>query len=60
MKLKTPEFPRPADAEQRLGVEPVICYPVDTLPPAPLDLYRAAREGMEKIDEALAPARDDL
>lgn len=58
MKLQNPEFAPPADADQRLGVEPVICYPVDTLPPAPLDLYRAAREGMEKISEALAPARD--
>lgn len=58
MKLKTPEFPRPADAQHRLNVEPVICYPVDTLPPAPLALYRAAREGMAKVCEALAPARD--
>ena len=49
MKLKTPEFPRPADAQHRLNVEPVICYPVDTLPPAPLPLYRAAREGMAKV-----------
>jgi len=58
MKLKTPEFAAPADAAQRQQIEPIVCYPVNTLPPAPLDLHRAARAGMEKVGEALAPARD--
>ena len=58
MKLKQPVFPAPADAAARLGVEPVICYPVDTLPPAPMDLYANAAEGMELVGEALAPPRD--
>jgi len=58
VKLKQPVFPAPADAATRLGVEPVICYPVDTLPPAPMDLYASAAEGMELVGEALAPPRD--
>ena len=58
MKLKQPVFPAPADATARLGVEPVICYPVDTLPPAPMDLYASAAEGMGLVGEALAPPRD--
>ncbi len=58
MKLKQPVFSAPADAAARLGVEPVICYPVDTLPPAPMDLYVSAAEGMELVGEALAPPRD--
>ena len=58
MKLKQPVFSAPADAAARLGVEPVICYPVDTLPPAPMDLYASAAEGMELVGEALAPPRD--
>ncbi len=36
----------------------MICYPVDTLPPAPMDLYASAAEGMELVGEALAPPRD--
>ena len=58
MKLKQPVFSAPADAAARLGVEPVICYPVDTLPPAPMDLYASAAEDMELVGEALAPPRD--
>ena len=56
MKLKQPVFSAPADAAARLGVEPVICYPVDTLPPAPMDLYASAAEGMELVGEALRGA----
>ncbi|MGY6696520.1 MAG: urea carboxylase-associated family protein [Roseinatronobacter sp.] len=33
----------PKDAEARRAIAPVICYPTETLPPAPLDLYHAAR-----------------
>jgi len=40
------------------AVEPVICYPVDTLPPPDLALYACAREGAEKTGEVLVPARD--
>jgi uncharacterized protein YcgI (DUF1989 family) len=48
----------PSDAEARRAIRPVICYPNETLPKPPLELYRAARVGATKIDEVLAPARD--
>ncbi|MBZ0129409.1 MAG: DUF1989 domain-containing protein [Rhodobacteraceae bacterium] len=53
-----PETDPPADAEARKAVRPVICYPVDTLPPPPMARYRAARQDMEKIAEVIAPPRD--
>ncbi len=58
MKLTAPHHPFPADAEDRRAVAPVICYPVDTLPPPDLALYARAREGMEKIGEVLVPPRE--
>jgi len=48
----------PQDAEERRAVEPVIVYPDDTLQPADLDLYRAARATAEKVSEARAEPRD--
>ncbi|MBR9843531.1 MAG: DUF1989 domain-containing protein [Rhodobacteraceae bacterium] len=48
----------PSDAEERRAIRPVICYPNETLPKPPMALYRATREGAEKIDEVLVPARD--
>lgn len=48
----------PADAAERRAIQPVICYPNDTLPPADLALYRAARATATKTDEVLVPARD--
>ena len=58
MKLTTPHHPAPADAEARKGVEPVICYPVDTLPPPDLALYGRARDGAVKTGEVLVPPRE--
>ncbi len=58
MKLNTPHHAAPADAGARKGIEPVICYPVDTLPPPDLALYRRAREGAGKTGEVLVPPRD--
>ncbi|WP_424944079.1 urea carboxylase-associated family protein [Aliiroseovarius crassostreae] len=58
MKLDTPETMPPQDAETRKAIAPVICYPPDTLTPAPLDLYRTARATAQKVDEVLVPARD--
>ena len=49
---------RPADAEDRRAVKPVICYPNETLPKPDLSLYQAAREGAHKTSEVLVPARD--
>ena len=48
----------PSDAEERRAVEPVICYPTETLRPPRLDLYRAARGLARKIDEVTVPPRD--
>ncbi len=48
----------PADAEDRRAIKPVICYPNETLPEAPLALYKAARATATKVDEVLIPARD--
>ncbi|MDA5095264.1 DUF1989 domain-containing protein [Aliiroseovarius sp. KMU-50] len=58
MKLDTPENTAPDDAANRKSIAPVICYPPETLPPVPLDLYRAARATAQKVDEVLIPARD--
>ncbi len=58
MKLTRPETAAPADADARRAVRPVICYPVHTLPPADMALYRAARDGLVKTAEVLVPARE--
>lgn len=58
MKPADPHHRAPADADARRAVQPVICYPVDTLPAPDLDLYADAREGMEKTGEVLVPARE--
>ncbi|MEP3334197.1 DUF1989 domain-containing protein [Sedimentitalea sp.] len=51
-------FDPPADAEARRAVQPVICYPPDTLPAPDLSLYRAARENAVKTSEVLVPPRE--
>jgi uncharacterized protein YcgI (DUF1989 family) len=48
----------PQDAEARRAIEPVIVYPDDTLEPADLALYRAARATAEKVDDARAEPRE--
>lgn len=48
----------PADAAARKAAAPVICYPVDRLPPAPLALYHAARDRLVQVDELVVPARE--
>ena len=49
---------KPADAEARRAIQPVICYPNETLPVPDLALYRAARATARKVDEVIAPARE--
>lgn len=58
MKPEHPAHPVPADAAARKGVRPVICYPVETLPPPDQRALRAAREGSVKTGETLVPPRD--
>jgi len=48
----------PKDADARRAVAPVICYATETLPQPDLALYRAAREGMEKVGETIVPPRE--
>lgn len=48
----------PVDADARRAVEPVICYPNETLPVPDIALYAAARKTAEKIDEVLVAPRD--
>ena len=58
MKPSFPETPPPVDEAARKRVAPVICYPVETLPPADVESYRAARLGWTKTDEVRVPPRD--
>jgi uncharacterized protein len=54
----TPQHQAPADAAARRAVEPVICYPVDTLPQADPAVYAAARETMEGVHQVIVPPRE--
>ncbi len=48
----------PSDADRRRAVEPVICYPNDTLPAPEMALYAAARATARKQSETWVPPRD--
>ena len=48
----------PSDAEARWALEPVICYPVETLPAPDMEMLDAARATLTKTDEVIVPARD--
>ena len=48
----------PADAEARRAIEPVICYPTDTLPVPDLALYAKARATAQKVAEVTVPPRE--
>jgi uncharacterized protein YcgI (DUF1989 family) len=48
----------PDDADKRRAIEPVICYPVETLPRPDTDLYRTARAAAQKTGETVVPPRD--
>ena len=57
--MKTsPQTPAPPDAKARKAVQPVICYPVDTLPRPDMKLYAGARKHLEKISEIIVSPRD--
>lgn len=58
MKLIQPETQPPADADARRAIAPVICYPTDTLPPPPMELYRQARATLTQVDEVIIPPRE--
>ncbi|GAA6176530.1 urea carboxylase-associated family protein [Sulfitobacter pacificus] len=48
----------PSDAEVRRAIQPVICYPVETLPQPDMALCAQARAELRKTDEVLVPPRD--
>jgi len=47
-------------SDARPDPRPVIVYPEDMLPPPPLALYRAARDGAEIVARHIVPPRDAL
>ncbi len=47
----------PDDAAERRAIEPVICYPVETLPAPDMALYAAASQRLTKTDEVIVPPR---
>ena len=48
----------PADAAERRAAPALVCYEVDQLPASNIDLYRHARESMQKVSELTIPPRD--
>ncbi|MEM9969877.1 MAG: DUF1989 domain-containing protein [Pseudomonadota bacterium] len=58
MKLQSPENAAPGDAAALRGIQPVICYPPDTLPPVDLAALRRMREGAERRDVITVQPRD--
>jgi uncharacterized protein YcgI (DUF1989 family) len=58
MKLTLPETARPADADVRRAVAPVVCYPVSGLPVPDMARYRAARATLTATGRVLVPPRD--
>ncbi len=58
MKPTEPDHPAPPDSAARKAVAPVICYPVDGLPPPDLSALRAARAGWTLVEEIRVPPRE--
>ena len=52
-----PRAPADADANARRAVNPVICYPTDSLPAPDLARYRSARATARKVTEVTVPPR---
>ncbi len=58
MTMKHPAHPAPDDADVRRKVRPVVCYPVEKLPPYDAEFYDSVRYGAEKTHELIIPLRD--
>jgi uncharacterized protein YcgI (DUF1989 family) len=58
VKPAVPESPIPSDAAARRAVAPVICYPTDTLPPAPMEIYARARQALTTTASITVPPRE--
>jgi len=48
----------PADADAMKAIQPVICYPVETLPRPDLDPYYEARMDLVLVDRVIVPPRE--
>lgn len=48
----------PADALARKSIQPVICYPTDTMPRPDLAAYRAVRDDVELVERIIVPPRE--
>jgi uncharacterized protein len=57
MKYK-PQTAAPTDAAARKSAHPLVCYPVDTLPPRPMQIFKSARQDLTKINEVIAQPRE--
>lgn len=58
MKLQTPAHPEPSDAHLRRKVDPVICYPPETLPSVDMAKLRSNRALAGLTDRVIVPPRD--
>ena len=57
MKPKVTDFQPPQDAELRKAIPSVVCYPVNQLKVAPLDLYFRVCKNFELVESLEVPPR---
>ncbi|MEQ8349508.1 MAG: DUF1989 domain-containing protein [Sneathiellaceae bacterium] len=50
--------PAPPDAAARRSARPVVCYPVERLPPVDAGFHAAVQEGATLVDSLVVPPRD--
>lgn len=53
-----PQNSAPTDYQERQAIEPVICYPPETLPPVDKEMLQALRNDMTLVDTITVPPRD--
>ena len=54
----SPQHPHPSDADDRKSIEPVVCYPITTLPPYDPAYFKEAKSDLELISSTLIEPRD--
>ncbi|MFY7962745.1 MAG: urea carboxylase-associated family protein [Elsteraceae bacterium] len=52
-----PETTSPEHADRMRAIPPVVCYPVEALPPADMALYREARKTLEVVETVMVEPR---
>ena len=58
MRQRAGQVQAPADASQRRAAKPVVCYPVEGLPPFDAAFYGNMRRDLTKVGELTVPARE--